>query len=197
MSFWDLKSWVKVPSGYLDCYKLSAACFPPLLNILRASAKNSDAFPYRLWTYLLTVLNSFHHIANSVFKVLCCFFLPIFMLLSLSFTPFCALTLFPWAHSFFWSIRAVSLSCFCLTPSLSVPLKDFSLHVLEESELPSWSAPESQLLLQHKILLNLQERRKQSTGVVEETKERGDEKWKLIGWSNSRFVAATRKWQQQ
>lgn len=133
----------------------SAAYFPPLLSIHRASAKTSDPLPFRLCIYLLTVLNSFHHLSNSVVKALCCFFLPIFMVLSLSFTPCSAFTLFLWAHSLFWSIRAVSSSCFCSTPSLSIPLTDFSFRVLQESELHSWTASESHLLLQHKILLNL------------------------------------------
>lgn len=72
-----------------------------------------------------------------------------------------------------------------------------SLSMFCKNQSYSWRASESQLLLQYKILLNLQVRRKQSTGVVEKMKERGDEKWKLIVWNNPCFVAATRKWQQQ
>lgn len=111
MSFWGLKSWVKVPSGQVDCRKLSAACFPPLLNIHSIAAKAPYPLSFRLCIYLLTVLNPFHHISNSVLKAFCCFLLTIFRFLSLSFPPCCALTCFPQAHSFFWSTSTVSPSC--------------------------------------------------------------------------------------
>lgn len=58
-------------------------------------------------------------------------------------------------------------------------------------------ASERELLLQHKILLDLQERREQNLEVVKKKQERGNEKSKLRGWNNPCFVAATMKQQQQ